>query len=175
MLPSFCKHDRPGHRTYIERTYDVQTSSERLMYVNLCLVSRGGEHVWAWLLSNSCHILLKIWMVGRLFYAPFAFEKWRNMSFVKFVFFWHTLFWEPKLWCDENRYSTLLIDLKYPLISKENMCFINQVGRTIHFCFLKYVTFRILQTAYFNIRSRNHIAIERKTIYNPPFTNFLTV
>lgn len=78
------------------------------------------------------HILLRLWMVGWRFYAVFAFEKWSNMSFVKSAFFLTYFILGP--------FTPVLNDLRFPLISKENIPFMDQVDHIIHFWFLKQIT-----------------------------------
>ena len=52
-------------------------------------------------------------MVGGYF---FCLAKNRNKMPSKECFdfiYWQTLFWAPKLWCSQNRYIAVTIDLKY--------------------------------------------------------------
>ena len=111
------------------------------------------------------HILLRLWMVGWRFYAVFAFEKWSNMSFVKSAFFLTYFILGP--------FTRVLNDLRFPLISKENIPFMDQVDHIIHFWFLKQITLEYCKKHTPTYTTEIMPFREIFSIYNPPFTNFL--
>ena len=170
MLPCFYKHDPLDTERILNenvpKTFRRHLDFFWMSYVwfNLRQVSRRW-HAWVWVVLNLSYFTQAL-DGRRMILCCFCIRKMKQYVICKICFFSDILYFGPL-------YATVLNDLRFPLISKQNMPFMDQVDHIIHFWFLKQITLEYCKKHTPTYTTEIMPFKEIFSIYNHPFTNFL--